>query len=156
MLGHHDPFAIASRPMTHRLTLAFLPDPIAICRLDPDAALPPWATNAAFWSATRTLRELSIVVPETVVPADVQASRDWRAIRFAGPLPLDQTGILASVTGPLAAAKVSVFALGTYETDYVLVPFAQRREAIAALERAGVTTVRSLADLGEAMAKALG
>jgi uncharacterized protein len=123
--------------MSHRLTLAFLPEPLAICRLGPDDPLPVWATSAPFWSATRTLEELSIVVPDAVVPAAVRASRGWRAIRFAGPLPLDQTGILASVTGPLAAAKVSVFAVGTYDTDYVLVPFEQRREAIAALERAG-------------------
>ena len=67
----------------------------------------------------------------------ISASRGWRAVRFAGPLPLDQTGILASVTGPLAAAHISVFALGTYDTDYVLIPEAQRTAAIDALERAG-------------------
>jgi hypothetical protein len=123
--------------MTQRLTLAFLREPIAICRLAADATVPPWALAAAFWSMTRTPDELSVVVPESVVPRDVTASRDWRAIRFAGPLPLDQTGILASVTGPLAAAHVSVFAVATYDTDYVLVPHAQQRQAISALERAG-------------------
>jgi hypothetical protein len=78
--------------MSHRLTLAFLPDPIAICRLDPDVSLPAWATSAHFWSVTRTLQELSNVVPEAVVPVEVQASRGWRAIRFAGPLPLERAG----------------------------------------------------------------
>ena len=58
-------------------------------------------------------------------------------LQFDGPLPLDQTGILASVTTPLAAARVSVFALATFNTDYVLVPAAQRAAAIDALERAG-------------------
>ena len=71
------------------------------------------------------------------MPDGVVASRGWRALRFAGPLPLDQTGILASVTTPLAAARVSVLALATYDTDYVLIPAAQRAAAIDALERAG-------------------
>ena len=74
---------------------------------------------------------------EAAVPENVVASRGWRQLRFEGPLPLDQTGILASVTGPLAAARVSLFAVGTYDTDYVLIPDAQRSAAIAALEAAG-------------------
>jgi hypothetical protein len=86
---------------------------------------------------TRTQDELSIVCAEAAVPENVVASRGWRRLRFEGPLPLDQTGILASVTGPLAAARVSLFAVGTYDTDYVLIPDAQRSAAIAALEAAG-------------------
>ena len=71
------------------------------------------------------------------MPRDVQASRGWRAFRVEGPVPLDQTGVLASVTGPLAAVHVSLFVLATYDTDYVLVPAAQRNAAIAALNAAG-------------------
>jgi uncharacterized protein len=123
--------------MAQRLSLTLLPDSIAICRLEAGAELPQWAVAAPWWSMTRTADELSIVCAERCVPEGVVASRGWRALRFAGPLPLDQTGILASVTTPLAAARVSVFALATYDTDYVLVPAAQRAAAIDALERAG-------------------
>jgi hypothetical protein len=123
--------------MPHRVALTLLPDSLAICRLASDAPVPAWATTAPWWSITRTTDELSIVCFERWVPEGVIASRGWRALRFAGPLPLDQTGILASVTAPLAAARVSVFAVATYDTDYVLVPAAQRAAAIEALERAG-------------------
>lgn len=123
--------------MARRLSLALLPDSMAICRLAPETPLPGWATSAPWWSITRTPEELSVVCTERCVPEGVVASRGWRALRFAGPLPLDQTGILASVTAPLAAARISVFALATYDTDYVLVPGAQRTAAIEALERAG-------------------
>jgi hypothetical protein len=123
----------------HRLSLSIQPGSYAICRLAPDAPPPTWATAASHWSMTRTADELSVVVPERVVPADVVASRGWRVIRFAGPMPLDQSGILASVTTPLAAARVSVFAMATYDTDYVLIPDAQRVLALAALESAGHT-----------------
>ena len=121
--------------LRHSLTL--LPESIAICRLEAEDPLPMWATASTWWSITRTADELSVVCAEALVPAGVSASRGWRALRFAGPLPLDQTGILASVTGPLAAARVSVFAIATFDTDYVLIPAAQRAAAIGVLERAG-------------------
>jgi len=123
--------------MARRLSLTLLPDALAICRLEAEAPLPAWAIAAPWWSITRTPDELSVVCEEACVPDGVVASRGWRALRFAGPLPLDQTGILASVTTPLAAARVSVLALATYDTDYVLIPAAQRAVAIDALERAG-------------------
>lgn len=123
--------------MAHRLTLTFEAETFAICRLAPSTPLPEWALSAPYFSITRTAEELSIVVAEQRVPADVVASRGWRMIRFAGPMPLDQTGILASVTSPLAAARISVFAVATYDTDYVLVPADQRNPATAALEAAG-------------------
>ncbi len=119
------------------LRLVLMPEPIAICRLAPDAGVPGWATTATHWSVTCTPDELSIVCPEVAVPTDVQASRGWRALRVEGPVPLDQTGVLSSITGPLAAAHVSVFVLATYDTDYVLIPTAQRNAALAALDAAG-------------------
>lgn len=123
--------------MARRLSLTLLPESMAICRLEAAEPMPMWATTASWWSITRTPDELSVVCAESCVPAGVSASRGWRALRLAGPLPLDQTGILASVTEPLAAARVSVFALATFDTDYVLIPAAQRATAIEALERAG-------------------
>ena len=123
--------------MAQSLSLTLLPDPLAICRLAPEARLPEWATAGPWWSMTRTPDELSVVCAERFVPEHVVASRGWRALRFAGPLALHETGILASVAAPLAAARVSLFALATYDTDYVLVPAAQRAAAIEALERAG-------------------
>jgi hypothetical protein len=123
--------------MARGLSLTLLPDAVAICRLDAAAPVPPWAVAEGWWSVTRTSDELSIVCAEARVPAGTAASRGWRALKFDGPLPLDQTGILASVTGPLATARVSVFALATFSTDFVLIPAAQQAAAIDALERAG-------------------
>ena len=125
------------RAQPHRQRLVLLDEPMAICRLPPRDPLPAWATGGPWWSMTRTTDELSVVCAEASVPPAVAASRGWRLLRFEGPLPLDQTGILASVTGPLAAAHVSLFAVGTFDTDYVLVPAAPRHAAIAALEAAG-------------------
>ena len=90
----------------------------------------------------RTPRELSIVCDEAHVPADVRAARGFRALVVDGPLPFSLTGILASITGPLAAARISLFAFSTYDTDYVMVKDETLDAAIAALRDAGVTVAR--------------
>ncbi|MBS0321571.1 MAG: ACT domain-containing protein [Proteobacteria bacterium] len=123
--------------MAVRLTLTIERELFAICRLAPATPPPAWALAAPYFSMTRTRDELSIVVAQSLAPADIVASRGWRMIRFAGPMPLDQTGILASVTSPLAQARVSVFAVATYDTDYVLIPSDQLQTAVTVLEAAG-------------------
>jgi hypothetical protein len=107
----------------------------AVCRLDPGDALPPWADGAGFSSVTRTAYELSIVCEQSRVPEDVRAERGWHAFEVAGPLDFALTGILASLAAPLADAGVSVFAVATYDTDYVLVRDVDA--AREALRRAG-------------------
>ena len=113
------------------LPLTLLPDPLAVCRLAPDAALPAWADGPGFVSITRTGEELSIVVRQNRVPGDVAAVGPWRALKVQGPLDFALTGILAALTAPLAHAGISLFAIATYDTDYVLV----REETVAAAIR---------------------
>jgi hypothetical protein len=71
------------------------------------------------------------------VPGDVRQERGWRCLKLQGPLPLNMTGVLAAVLEPLAAAQVAIFAIATFDTDYVLVREEQLEQAIAALRKAG-------------------
>jgi uncharacterized protein len=116
------------------LNLSVLPGEFAICRLEPRAAIPGWASAAGFFIAiTRTEDELSIVCSETKVPGDVKSDRGWRCLKVEGPLDLSLTGILASLLRPLAEARINIFAISTYDTDYVLVKeekLAQAKEAL--------------------------
>ena len=119
-----------------RLTLTLLPDRLAVCRLAPDAALPPWLDwSGGLISLTRTSDELSIVCAEERVPDTVQAERGWRALKVLGPLDFALTGILAGLAAPLAEAGISLFALSTYDTDYVLVRAADLERALAVLRQ---------------------
>jgi hypothetical protein len=121
-----------------RLPLELLPDTLAVCRLAPDAALPSWvATTSRFITISRTAEELSITAVEAVLPSEVHCERDYRAFRVRGTLPLDLIGVLAAIADPLAEAGVSIFAISTFETDYVLVRAADLEVAVHALERAG-------------------
>jgi hypothetical protein len=121
------------------LTLAFtlLPERMAIARLEHDSPIPTWASGGAFTSITRTPHELSIVCEERAMPREIAAARGWRGLMLQGPFALTETGIAAEFTAVLGHAKVSVFVISTYETDFVLVPEKSLDVAISALERAG-------------------
>ncbi|MBP7691278.1 MAG: ACT domain-containing protein [Anaerolineales bacterium] len=119
------------------LDLSVLPGRWAVCRLPAEAPVPDWALAGAWFSVTRTADELSIVCAEEAAPAVVAAERGWRAVKVAGPLDFSLVGILAALTGPLALAGVSVFAVSTYDTDYLLVKAAQLSAALEAWRAAG-------------------
>jgi uncharacterized protein len=125
---------------------------LAVCRLPPEAAVPRWADQVfrPLVSITRTAEELSVVVPQTVVPDDVQAEPDWRALSVRGPLPFHLTGVLASLAAPLAEAGVPIFALSTHDTDWLLVGHDHVGDACAALEDAGHRIHGAVAAAGEA------
>jgi uncharacterized protein len=126
-----------------RLPLELLPDTLAICRLNPGTALPSWATGpSAFLTVSRTAEELSITAVQRMVPAGAKCERDYRAFRVRGPLPLDLVGILAAIADPLAEAGLGIFAISTYDTDYVLVKSRDLSAALEALERAGHRVTR--------------
>ena len=121
----------------HSLTLAFLPDRYAVCRLGENDSVPDWAYSRGFVSITRTQEELSIVCLQDSVPSDVSCRRDWRCLKVDGPLDLEQTGVLASLAGPLADAGIPVFVVSTYDTDYLLVSAPQATRAAEVLTDAG-------------------
>jgi len=122
------------------LTLSVLPGKFAICRLGPEAGVPGWASAPAaggFVSITRTDAELSIVCPEPDVPEAVKCDRGWRCLEADGPLDLSLTGVLAALATPLAGAHINIFAVSTYDTDYLLVKDEQLARAVEALTAAG-------------------
>ena len=104
-----------------KLSLSILPHRLAVCRLDKDARLPAWATRGAFFSVNKTPDELSIVCSSDSVPDGVKAEKGWRAVKVEGPLDLSLSGIFASLSAPLSKAKISIFAVSTFDTDYLLV-----------------------------------
>ncbi|NLW62925.1 MAG: ACT domain-containing protein [Syntrophomonadaceae bacterium] len=117
--------------------LSIMKDTLAICRLDKDALLPQWALRSSFFSCTRTDSELSIVCSQEDMPANILCEKGWRCLRVEGPLDFSLTGILASLAAPLSAAGISIFAISTYDTDYLLVKEEQLGSAINTLRQYG-------------------
>ena len=122
--------------MTHSFSI--LRQNFAIARLEPNADLPSAVlASPGFLSITRTADELSIVCAEDSAAGLARVDKAWRAIKVQGPFAFDQTGVLASFLEPLAVAAIGIFAVSTFDTDYILVKSANLEAAVAALKGAG-------------------
>jgi hypothetical protein len=115
------------------LDLVLLPDHLTICPLGSAEPVPDWALSASFYAVVRTEEELTIVCPDGHPPPGTKANRNWRALKVKGPLALDQTGVLAQLTAPLAEAGIPVFCISTYATDYLLIKDEHVPQAIRVL-----------------------
>lgn len=118
-------------------SLDLLPESLAVCRFASNAAIPEWVHSRFLMAIVRTPDELSVVCAQALVPSAVQAERGWRAWKVQGPLDFTLIGVLAGLTGALAAAGVSLFAISTYDTDYLLVKEHHLAKARLALAQAG-------------------
>lgn len=119
-----------------RPALAIVPGTFAIHRWEPSAPIPAeLQTIEPCWIA-RTRDELSIVCPESVGVEAPRSDAGWACLRVAGRLEFSLTGILAGIAGALADAGISLFAISTFDTDYVLVKSDQLPRAVDALRGA--------------------
>jgi len=121
------------------LDLALHDGELAVVRLDGGSVTPDWARPgpAGLLAVTAAPGETSIVCDAAAVPAGVRSSGPWRALAVAGPLEHSLTGVLAAIATPLADAGVPIFAVSTFDTDYVLVPAERAADAVIVLRSAG-------------------
>lgn len=123
---------------SHSLTLDLFHEKFVICRLSPSSSLPSWAFNGPFISITKTDEELSIITLDNEqVPQDIKCERQWRCFKLRGPFPFTMTGVLLSILTPLAKAEVSILAVSTFDTDYVLVKEKHLTMAVDVLKQSG-------------------
>lgn len=123
--------------MKNNLKISVLSGEYAVHRFLTDEEIPAQVLNGRFISITRTDDELSIVC-DSKIPVDSVKSEDgWACIKVLGPLDFGLTGILARIAGVLAEAEISIFAISTYDTDYIFVKKEKLATAQKALEQAG-------------------
>jgi len=120
-----------------KLVLSVLEETFSIHRLAPDASLPEAVSECDFYSLSKTTDELSLVCPEHLAVKSEKSNPDWKCLKVAGPLDFELTGILAGITEVLAKEKLSVFAISTFDTDYILIKKQGLTAAISALQRVG-------------------
>lgn len=123
------------------LTMKLLKEQYGVCRLDKTALIPEWAQNSDFFSITRTSDELSIVCIDDNIPVHVKCEKDWRVLKVQGPLDFSLIGILASISAVLAQKGISIFAISTYDTDYILVKNKDIDDAIESLIKEGYEVI---------------
>lgn len=117
------------------MTLKLLPMEFTVCQL-PFGATPDFSVPFCFFA--KTDEEASLVCPTAFCPERTVKRRDgWLALKILGPLDFSLIGVLAGVAGALAESGVPIFAVSTYDTDYVLLEKQFQEKALCALTAAG-------------------
>ncbi len=119
--------------------LTVLAGDVTIHRLPPDAKIPAALFDSAFYSITRTADELSIICDTAMAVDHSKSNGPWSVIQAVGPLDFNLTGILAGLTATLAKNGIGLFAISTFDTDYLLVKKKDLFRARQALKKGGYT-----------------
>ncbi len=123
--------------MIPKLKFRVISGSFAICRLPAADPVPEWAKGGPFTSVTRTSEELSVICPADRVPSQYKPETPWFCLELEGPFAFSQVGILYSFIQPLVQSGVPIFAVSTYDTDYILIEDNFRLSALQALQSAG-------------------
>jgi len=120
-----------------KIVLTILDETYIIHKLDQSTNLPEELIECEFYSLSNSQEELSLVCPEQILIQSENNSPNWKCLKVAGPLDLNLTGILAGLSDTLSKAKISIFAISTFETDYVLIQKQVLETAKSTLKSAG-------------------
>lgn len=118
-----------------KLNLRLLKDTYGVCRLNKDDSIPSWAFDGEFFSITKTNDELSIVCLENNIPSDIKYEKFWKILKIEGPLDFSLVGILSKISSLMAENNISIFAISTYDTDYILIKKEKIDSAVNILEK---------------------
>lgn len=117
------------------MTIQVLTERFSICQMNSEVSID---LSRPFTFAARTDEELSLVCPTACVPENTVRREDgWRAFRIQGALDFSLIGILSRISGILAEEKIGIFAVSTYNTDYILTKEEKFPAALAALRKNG-------------------
>ena len=137
-----------------KLHLMGHPQDLAIVRLDPDTT-PDWDFRVGpFATITWTETEMSplpstltgwflrtaplVTRSSTAVPPGLRTEGPFRAVEVAGPLEFGMYGVMAQILAPLVDARISVLAMSTFDTDWILVQSHELEAAAQAWRRGGL------------------
>jgi len=129
-----------------KVSLQLLEGKFTVHRFSANTQVPSEVLQASFFSITRTDKELSIVIPQSISLDSDKKETDWRCLEVLGPLDFSLTGILAGISDVLAKAEVSIFAISTFDTDYILVNSAKAQKAVNTLRSADYTVIAEISE----------
>lgn len=120
-----------------KLNLSTLDGLFTIHRFSPTDNVGKQVLESAFFSICKTEDELSIVCPSVLELESPVSETGWACIKVLGPLDFSLTGILADISSILARVEISIFAISTFDTDYILIKSDKLDEAKTVLKKAG-------------------
>ena len=120
-----------------KLVLSVLFETFTIHKLSRDASIPEAILKSNYYSISKTKNELSLICSDVIEVQSLQSSKGWKCIKVTGPLDFNLTGILAGISDILSKENISIFAISTFDTDYILVRTQDLTSARTALRLAG-------------------
>lgn len=117
------------------MKLKILDNKLKVVKLSPNETVPEIVYRQDFYSITKTDEELSIVIDKDVNISSDIVENNWKAIKIVGTLDFALIGILSRISTILAQAKISIFAISTYNTDYILVKSDKLENAVEILKQ---------------------
>jgi uncharacterized protein len=118
------------------MELIVLKGKYSIFRFSDKAPLPDWIYWSEFYAITKTSDELSVVASQPQNdPENTVANKDWKILKISGPLDLSLVGIISEISAILKDAKIPIFTISTFDTDYILVKEADINDAVPALQK---------------------
>ncbi|MEG0857198.1 MAG: ACT domain-containing protein [Terrisporobacter sp.] len=118
-----------------QLTLKLLDRVYAVCRLDKGQPVEQWALEGDFSSITKTEDEISLVCLDNKVPSHIKHEGNLRTLKIEGPLDFSLVGILSKISTLMSNKNIPIFAMSTYDTDYILIKNDEINKAIEILEQ---------------------
>lgn len=126
-----------------RMTLAVHPRQYSIHSFSPNAQIPSHVFTEKVYFIGKTEEGLTLVVPSELELDSLEQEMGWSCLEVLGPLGFSMTGILSKIASTLADAQISIFALSTFDTDYILVKKTCLQNAITALRKASYKIIES-------------
>lgn len=117
-----------------RLKIKILPGDYTIFKLPSGSDTPDWVDKSRFYSITDTGEELSLICSGEGTPEDYPHECSMKIFKVDAELEFSMTGILNSITAPLAKQKIPVFTISTFNTDYIFIKMEHANRAVQALE----------------------
>jgi hypothetical protein len=128
----------ATSPAADTWRLRALADPVSVLRRHPGDSIPAWVWKSGeLVSVTRTADERSIICSTETIGAEPGAVGPYIAFLVDDVLGFSLTGVLSALLDPLTEAEISILALSTHDTDWILVPAGRADQAPAAWRRRG-------------------
>ena len=119
------------------LVLSVLSETFTIHKLFPDVSIPEEILKSNYYSVSKSENELSVIFTKVIEVQSLQNSKGWTCRKVKGPLDFNLTGILASISDILRKTNISIFAISTFDTDYILVRTHDFSSATTKLRQAG-------------------
>ena len=124
------------------MNLKIIPGDYSVCKLPSNSTIPMWALESPFFTVSKTDDELSIACESRYIKDQPEAENNFSLIKVIGPLDFNLTGILTSLCTPLSEAKISVFVVSTFDTDYLLIKQEKIEQAQNVLIESGFSFIQ--------------